>query len=161
MFNRLKGFLIGLGLAVAVTAAAAVSYTSATNYVGFNPTTGINGEPGLNIAVVGPLKYATTANSSGPAVAALVVTGTNCAATTPATSGNLGKVAYTSGSGTSTCTYTVSNLPTVSIGYKCSGLDVTTPADTLVQSVSGVNGCTLTQSTKAAADVILIDVTGL
>jgi hypothetical protein len=160
MLNKLKGFLIGLGVAVAFTAAATATYVSGTSYVGFNPLTGVNGEPGVNVGV-GGTSYATTSNTSGPAVPGLVVTGTSCAASTPAIKGTLGKASITTGTGTATCTYTVSNLPTVSVGYKCSGLDVTTPADALVQSVSGVNGCTLTQSTKASADVVIIDVSGL
>lgn len=160
MLNKLKGFLIGLGVALAFTAAASVTFVSGTGYVGYNPTLGVAGDPGLHVAT-GGLQFATTANTNGTAIPALVVTGTNCAATTPVIGGTLGRATYTSGTGTATCTYTVSNLPTVKVGYKCSGLDVTTPADAIVQSVSGVNGCTLTQSTKASADVIIIDVAGV
>jgi hypothetical protein len=147
------------GLAVAVCFGAATQLTG-TGYSGYNPVTGVAGYAGVDVAYGGPA-YAVTSNSTGVAVPALVVTGTNCAASTPTIGGTLGTATITTGTGTATCTYTITNLPTVNTGYICIGVDTTTPADTLVQSAVSVNGCTLTQSTKVSGDVIAIFVTGV
>jgi hypothetical protein len=151
------GVLAGLAASLAL---AAVTYVSGTGYTGFNPATSVVGENGVTVNTLG-VAYATTSNTSGIAVPALVVTGTSCAATTPVVGGNLGAATYVTGSGTATCTYTITNLPTVTTGYVCIGLDATTPADVLVQSASSANGCTLTQATKAASDAIIIEVFGV
>lgn len=156
-YKALLGTFVGLA---AVCAFATATYISGTGYTGFNPSTGVEGDRGVVVATNGT-PYATTSNSSGPAVPALVVTGTSCAATTPVIGGTLGKAVINTGTGLSTCTYTITNLPTVTTGYVCSGLDVTTPADTIVQSASGVNGCTLTQGTKASGDAVIISVSGV
>ena len=159
MFKKvLLGLVAALGFAG--FAAATATYVSGTGYVGYNPVTGVAGGPGVDVAVGGPV-YAITSNSSGPAVPALVVTGTSCANASPVIGGTLGTAYLTTGTGTATCTYTITNLPTVNAGYVCIGLDKTTPADVLVQSVSSANGCTLTQSTKASADVVIIFVNGV
>lgn len=169
----MKNFLYGLKKGTAILAAMLAtvlclsSTASATavqvpfgNYVGYNPLTGVAGYSGVDVAYGGPV-FATTSNTTGTAVPALVVTGTNCANSTPAISGTLGTAVINSGTGLSTCTFTITNLPTVSTGYICIGVDMTTPADVLVQSAVSVNGCTLTQATKASGDVIAVFITGV
>lgn len=158
LFTKIVAGLLGLGLAGLALAAAV--QVSGTGYAGYNPSTGVSGFAGVDVAT-GGATYATTSNTVGTAVPALVVTGTNCANTTPVIGGNLGTATYVSGTGTTTCTYTITNLPTVTVGYVCIGVDATTPADVLVQSAVSVNGCTLTQSSKASGDTIIVYVTGV
>lgn len=166
----IKNFLRGLNKGTALLLAAllgfgALAYGAAVQtpfggYVGYNPTTGVAGYAGVDVAFGGPI-YATTSNTVGTAVPALVVTGTNCANATPVIGGTLGTATVNTGTGVATCTYTITNLPTVSTAYICIGVDVTTPADVLVQSAASVNGCTLTQGTKASGDTVAIFVTGV
>lgn len=158
LFTKIAAGLLGLGLAGLALAAAV--QVSGTGYQGYNPATGVSGFAGVDVATGGAL-YATTSNSSGPAVPALVVTGSSCANATPTIGGNLGTATITTGTGLATCTYTITNLPTVITGYVCIGVDATTPADVIAQSAVSVNGCTLTQGTKASGDVVIIYVTGV
>jgi hypothetical protein len=158
--NKGTAFILAALLGLGTVAFAAAVQVPGTGYSGYNPVTGVAGYPGVDVAYGGPA-YATTSNSSGTAVPALVVTGTSCAATTPVIGGTLGTGTITTGTGTATCTYTITNLPTVNTGYICIGVDATTPADVLVQSAVSVNGCTLTQSAKVSGDTIVIFVTGV
>lgn len=163
--NFLRGLNKGTVLLLATLLGLGVAYGAAVqtpfgNYLGYNPLTGVAGYAGVDVAFGGPV-YAATSNSTGTAVPALVVTGTNCANATPTIGGTLGTATINTGTGLATCTYTITNLPTVSTGYICIGVDVTTPADVLVQSAVSVNGCTLTQTTKASGDTIAIFVTGV
>lgn len=163
--NFLRGLNKGTVLLLATLLGLGVAYGTAVQtpfggYAGYNPVTGVAGYAGVDVAFGGPV-YATTSNTTGTAVPALVVTGTSCANATPVIGGTLGTATVNTGTGTSACTYTITNLPTVSTGYICIGVDVTTPADVLVQSAVSVNGCTLTQSAKVSGDTIAIFVTGV
>lgn len=158
--NKGTALLLAALLGFGTVAFAAAVQTPFGGYVGYNPVTGVAGYAGVDVAFGGPI-YAITSNSSGTAVPALVVTGTSCANASPVIGGTLGTATINTGTGLATCTYTITNLPTVSTGYICIAVDVTTPADVLVQSAVSVNGCTITQGTKASGDVVAIFVTGV
>lgn len=102
-------------------------------------------------AITGTTITATTSLSAPYAIATGTPSATGCTLT--ALSGGLSTFQFTAGA--TSCTVAVV-LPTAPHGWWCRANDITTPADSLNQSVVSATGCTVT-GTVVSADVVILD----